>query len=100
MDWLVFRLGYEFWGLLIFENKWDLFVFIGEIQLYFIGFLFYWLKDIFIDGVLGYVYFEQNIVFNGSMNVIFIVIDNFIYNFYVGYNMKIELLVIVGEISI
>lgn len=99
-DRLAFRLGYEPRGSSIPENKRDLFVPIGETQLYSTGFSFHWSKDTFIDGALGYVHSEQNIASNGSTNATSTAIDNFIYNPYAGYNMKTELSVIVGEISI
>ena len=99
-DRLAFRLGYEPRGSSIPENKGDLFVPIGETQLYSTGFSFHWSKDTFIDGALGYVHSEQNIASNGSTNATSTAIDNFIYNPYAGYNMKTELSVIVGEISI
>lgn len=99
-DRLAFRLGYEPRGASIPEGKRDLFVPIGETTLYSTGFAFQWSKDTFVDGSLGYVHSEQNIPSNGSTNATSTAIDNFIYNPYAGYNMKTELSVIVGEISI
>lgn len=99
-DRLAFRLGYEPRGASVPEDKRDLFVPIGETYLYSTGFAYHWSKDTFIDGALGYVHSKQDIPSNGSTNATSTAIDNFIYNPYAGYNMKTELSVIVGEISI
>lgn len=99
-DRLAFRLGYEPRGSSIPEDKQDLFVPIGDTKLYSTGFAFHWSRDTFIEGSLGYVHSEQDIPSNGSTNSTSTAIDNFIYNPYAGYNMKTELKVIVGEISI
>lgn len=99
-DRLAFRLGYEPRGSSIPENKRDLFVPIGETDLYSTGFSFHWSKDTFIEGALGYIVSEQSIPSNSSTNATSTAIDNFIYNPYAGYNVTTTLSVVVGEISI
>lgn len=99
-DRLALRLGYEPRGSSVPDDKADLIIPIGDTTLYSTGFSFYWSKDTYIEGALGYIESEQNIPSNGSTNSTSTAIDNFVYNPYAGYNMKTDLSVIVGEISI
>ncbi|MBA56222.1 MAG: hypothetical protein CMK89_17360 [Pseudomonadales bacterium] len=97
---LALRLGYEPRGDSIPDDKRDLFIPLGDTKLYSGGFSYHWSQDTFIEGALGFIHSEQDIPSNSSTNATSTAIDNFIYNPYAGYDMKTELTVVVGEISI
>ena len=99
-DRLALRAGFEPRGSSIPKNKADLIVPIGKTYLYSVGFGYHWSRDTVINGALGYVTSKQNIPANSSTNSTSTAIDNFIYNPYAGYNLKTQVSVVVGEISI
>ncbi len=98
-DRLALRFGYEPRNTGIPDDKLDVILPIGDIDLYGAGFEYLWDKDTTVDFTVGYVRSRVKIPSNSSSNANSTGPTNFIYNPYAGHHIENSLDVLLFEVS-